>query len=242
MMLVCKFILGLTLIIVGKGWLWDSYSNSKEKADIDSYSNSKEKADIDKTITTISLLEDMQFRAQGGKTMQQLKINHDKVMDGIYSIPPKKRDKFESHPLITVSRDNVHKAAKLLKKHISQDLQLSELPKELDKKIDNLLDWAEISNFMKDDYISIDISDEYGGVSTIRLGLLAFNKINDKEVVIAMSMYCEQWTEKETVRIKKDHPTWSEENIKDFLLYEMSTKMQSNINTEKLRLKMKRDL
>ena len=181
----------------------------------------------------VTMLENMKFDALGKNEVEELKKLHDKVMKGIYSIPPKIRKKFDSFPLITTSRKNLDETSEIIKDQIREDLEIDKLPTELDKKIDRLIKYGKVTNSLSNDYLSIDISGDAGGTSIIRLGLLSFQSIDDDQVVIGLSLYCEEWKEESYVYINKSHETWSFENVKGFLLYNMIEKLDHKIAAAK---------
>eukprot|EP01084_Bolivina_argentea_P010932 20403_1 len=177
----------------------------------------------------------MQIDLLGGDSLEEIKSAHDKVVQAVYSIPPHIRERYQTHPLIYITKDNAAKAKHLLIKKIKRDLELTELPRELEYKLNDLIDWSEIANRYKDDYIQIDLSGDYGGTSYVRVGMLGMQKITDNEVALAASLYCEKWIEEEHVKINIGHSVWRLENVAKFAKYELYQTLKHKLISAKMK-------
>eukprot|EP01084_Bolivina_argentea_P045941 84555_1 len=162
------------------------------------------------------------FRIVKSDDISRLKKTYDKVLDAIGSIPPKYRDELSSYPVIVadsdISGENAQKAKSTMIERINRDLQLNnEIPLSLTTKINNMFDntWAKE---YREDYAEINLSSDYGGTSLIRVGFVAFKRYKT-DLIIALCLHFEKWTEQDNVKINKTNPVWCKQNVEDFAKY-----------------------
>eukprot|EP01084_Bolivina_argentea_P010929 20398_1 len=60
------------------------------------------------------IYKEMQIDLLGGDSLEEIKSAHDKVVQAVYSIPPHIRERYQTHPLIYITKDNAAKAKHLL--------------------------------------------------------------------------------------------------------------------------------
>eukprot|EP00485_Elphidium_margaritaceum_P022367 CAMPEP_0202721164 /NCGR_PEP_ID=MMETSP1385-20130828/146678_1 /ASSEMBLY_ACC=CAM_ASM_000861 /TAXON_ID=933848 /ORGANISM="Elphidium margaritaceum" /LENGTH=233 /DNA_ID=CAMNT_0049385265 /DNA_START=12 /DNA_END=713 /DNA_ORIENTATION=+ len=161
---------------------------------------------------------------------------HDQVYSAIYSIAPKSRKVRKSHKVLRMNLNKIDDAVPLMMKAVAAELyDDSDAPLDggLANKIKSHAEFAKIKiQSIKEKYSNINISFEKGGKSHIVVGMIGYQAVNEDEIVFGISLYQEDWQEKEYVKLNQKADVWQDANIEKFAYYLLCRSLKPSLGYE----------